>query len=314
MDLHRGPVRLRVACPYGLLGIEKTSCSGIGQSLIDAHRPRRIAFVDRCSALSKTTFQYGVGETETGPLALEVDVFHCAGPSPRGTVIWLHSGGFTSGRRGNRHHSGMAQEFNNQGYHAAFPSYRLRGQKPKNAIGWKRLHVLDGEVKTLNEGMKRHHTRRLPMIALDDIVQLLRWVTSAHDEHGLHHDVCLSGSSAGAMTALNTLYMGHITGRTQPENITSVSSASGAFPYATERALSPVPVLALHNPDDPKVPIAPIRRLAAAKPDHVRLIEVTSSHGSYSAYRGEPIEEAIGRIVVHDQESQLLRDDAILRA
>lgn len=253
--------------------------------------------------INHKTFVYGHGATEDRPVPLEADIYYTNSPTPRGTLVWLHSGGFTSGTHRSLHHKKLAQELVKQGYNAVFPSYRLRRHRPVTTAKWKTIHTLDSEVAALNEGVKRHFTRRLALAAMEDTVALLDWIRSKGDIHNLDDTVCLGGSSAGGITVLNTLYLSHLSGRPAPKNISSAFVASGAFVYSSHHANKRVQVMALHNPNDTRVPIAPILRLASADNTQVNLIKTTSQHGSWGAYDDEPIEDAVSRIVLHDQSS-----------
>ncbi|WP_158970751.1 alpha/beta hydrolase [Chachezhania sediminis] len=252
------------------------------------------------------TFEYHQAPTERGPLPLEVDLFRTGAPQPRGTVVWLHSGGFRSGSRKSPKHAGIAAELNSQGYDALFPSYRLGRDKPVCGIKWRRIHRMDAEVAALGEGLTVHFTRRLAMAAVEDTVALLYWLRDRPDLHGIAGPVCLCGSSAGGITALNVLYASDLAQVRRPDNISSVFVASGAFAYATSRVTGEVPVLALHNPADTRVPIAPIRRLAAHDPARIRLIETTIEHGGIRAHPAEPLAEAVARILHHDRTARNL--------
>lgn len=245
---------------------------------------------------------YAEAPTRKGPRALEADLHLPEGGAPCDLVVWMHSGGFRSGSRSHPAHDHIARAFVARGYACAFIDYRLARPRavlrPETEAA---LPALIAEAEAAGEEMNETFLGERPLAVVEDCCAFLRLAAERAAEWGLSGRFLLGGSSAGAISALNTLYLPRHLGLARPE-IATVFAFSGGFGYPPRLWPTGARILAVHNAADDKVPVSSIRRFAAATPDPCVLIESpTQVHGSPKLARGESFVEAIGRAVAFDR-------------
>lgn len=246
---------------------------------------------------------YAEAPTRKGPRALEADLYLPErGGAPCDLVVWMHSGGFRSGSRSHPAHGHIARAFTDLGYGCAFIDYRLARPfavlRPQTEAA---LGALIAEAAAAGEEMNETFLGERPLAVVEDCCAFLNRAAAEAADWGLSGRFLLGGSSAGAISALNTLYLPRHLGLARPE-IATVFAFSGGFGYPPRLWPTGARILALHNAADDKVPVSSIRRFAAATPDPCVLIESAEQvHGSPKLTRGESFVEAIGRAAAFDR-------------
>jgi acetyl esterase/lipase len=246
----------------------------------------------------KITREYADGLTRKGVRKLEADIFLPEGDGPFDLLVWMHSGGFHAGSRTHRNHEGIAAEFCTHGIATAFIDYRLA--RPKailKASTAAQLDLLVEEAEISNEEMTERFYGARPLAAVEDCCAFLRMVTDWKKEFRLSGRYMLGGSSAGAISVLNVLYLPRKLNLFRPE-IATVFAFSGGFAYPPSVYPTGTRIMALHNATDEKVPISSIRRLVLTTPDPILLIESeTSKHGDLRLVPEEALQVAVARCV-----------------
>jgi acetyl esterase/lipase len=244
---------------------------------------------------------YAEHPTHKGLRALQADLFLPPGPTPAPLVVWMHSGGFRTGSREHPVHARIAAEFARHGYAIAFIDYRLaRPPAILTPAAEAALPALIAEARANGSEMHETFFGPRPLAVVEDCCAFLRLAVARQHDWNLSGRLLLGGSSAGAISALNTLYLPARLGLTRPP-LSTVLAFSGGYAYARP-APSGARILALHNPADDRVPVASVRRLAAASPDPCLLVESDAQdHGALTLDPAEPLAAAVARCVAFDQ-------------
>jgi dienelactone hydrolase len=248
-----------------------------------------------------TILTYAEHPTRKGPRALQADLFLPAAAEPAPLIVWMHSGGFRSGSREHPAHTRIAAEFARHGYAMAFIDYRL-ARPPAILTPHVEAAVpgLIAEAEANDTGMQETFYGPRPLGVVEDCCAFLRLAADRQAEWHLSGRFLLGGSSAGAISALNTLYLAPRLGLDRPA-VSTILAFSGGYAYARP-APSGARILALHNPSDEKVPVASIRRFASDCPDTCLLIESDAQdHGGLTLDPGEPLSAAVARCVAFDR-------------
>lgn len=247
------------------------------------------------------TVTYAHAPTVRGPRALAADLYLPDGAGSRDLLVWLHSGGFRSGSRQHRNHARIAAEFAAHGIASAFLDYRLaRPPAVLTPAAAALAPVLAAEAA--EAGADIHPTFYGPraLAATEDCCAFLALAESRRADWRLSGRYLVGGSSAGALVALNSLYLATALGLSRPA-IATVLACSGAFPWPGRASAPATRVLALVATDDPRMPATSMRRLAAARAaagDDVVLIERDDyAHGDVRLWPGEPLADAVRRTV-----------------
>lgn len=250
---------------------------------------------------SPLVLTYAEQSTRKGPRALQADLFLPAAAEPAPLIVWMHSGGFRSGSREHPAHTRIAAEFARHGYAMAFIDYRLaRPPAILTAPVEAALPGLIAEAEASETGMQETFYGPRPLGVVEDCCAFLRLAAARRSDWNLSGRFLLGGSSAGAISALNTLYLAPRLGLDRPP-VSTILAFSGGYAYARP-APSGARILALHNASDERVPIASIRRLAADCPDTCLLIESDAQdHGGLTLDAAEPLSAAVARCVAFDQ-------------
>ncbi|MDP2084274.1 MAG: alpha/beta hydrolase [Gemmobacter sp.] len=250
----------------------------------------------------RLTVTYAEQPTRKGLRALQADLYRPDGGGTFPLVVWMHSGGFRSGSREHPVHARMAAEFARHGYATAFLDYRLARPfavlRPSVEAC---VEPLIAEAKAAGEEMHETFIGPRPLAVVEDCCAFLTFAAAQAADWGLSGRILLGGSSAGAISALNTLYLPAHLGLSRPP-VATVFAFSGGFAYTPRLAASGARILALHNPSDDRVPVSSIRRLALHCPDPCLLIESDmQDHGGLCLDPDEPLSAGIDRCIAFDQ-------------
>lgn len=136
---------------------------------------------------------YGTAETFDGRIdTLRLDLFKPVGGGPRRPlIVWVHGGGFSSGRRTDMDLA--AEAFARNGYVCASISYRLGFQRPPG----------------LDYPFSKDTTEviRATFRAVQDLYGAMRFLAGRADADSIDVDRCIvGGASAGAITALHAAF------------------------------------------------------------------------------------------------------------
>lgn len=250
--------------------------------------------------IERQTLTYAEQPTRKGPRALQADIFLPPGTEPAPLIVWMHSGGFRSGSREHPIHARIAAAFASHGYAMAFIDYRLA--RPPATLQPQvetALPDLIAEAEANGEEMHETFYGSRPMGVVEDCCAFLGVARACAADWRLSGRFLLGGSSAGAISALNTLYLPRRLGLQRPD-ISTVFAFSGGFAYA-QPAATGARILAVHNPTDDRVPVSSIRRFAAISHDPCLLIESdTQDHGALTLDPAEPLIAAVSRCVAFD--------------
>ncbi len=249
-----------------------------------------------------TTLTFASAPTRKGPRDLHADLIAPADRPAADLIVWMHSGGFRTGTRKSRHHYVIGAAFAAEGYKTAFIDYRLARPPPLLAPETTAvLAALEADARAAAVDMDATFFGFRALAAVEDCCAFLRHADARRDALGLSGRYIVAGSSAGAISALNTLYLADAIGQIRPQ-ISTVFAFSGGFAYPSFAHATGARILAIHNPHDARVPISSIRRLAAATPDICLLIEdAANRHGDPCLNPDEPLDAAIARCAVFDR-------------
>ncbi len=212
-------------------------------------------------------------------------------------MVMLHSGGFRGAHREKLAHQRLAEDCLELGYALAVPDYRVKTDNPAiNEISVKLEPILKKEFKKQNLEAQNTFTGALPLAALEDAHRFLNWYKDNYDKLGLEEQVLLAGSSAGAITVMNVLYLSSEY-NFDLKQIQSCFAASGAFYYDPKRAISSIPVLVYHGPNDDKIRWDSACSLSEKKGSGITLKTHTRYvHGRPKLSRIETVKDGLTRI------------------
>lgn len=251
----------------------------------------------------KSTFEYTKARTKKGPRHLMVDLYSPPGDGPFDLLVWLHSGGFRNGSRRHMSHGRLAAGFTRNGYACAVIDYRLARPHAKLSDNVRsQFESLVAEAVASGEEMPDIFYGARPLAVVEDCCIFLRRCETWKKDLKLSGQYLVGGSSAGAISALNTLYLPQRMNLKRPK-IDTVLSFSGGFAYTPSLYRSEAKIYAIHNPEDGRVPISSIRRLYDTTPDPVTLIESDGNvHGHLTLSPEEALAEAVDRCVAFDRD------------
>jgi predicted esterase len=246
------------------------------------------------------TALYATHPTRKGTRELLADLWLTAGP-PADLLVWMHSGGFRTGSRAHRNHAAIAAEFARHGLASAFIDYRLaRPPAILTPRAEAALPALLADAAAAGEEMADSFLGPRALAVVEDACAFLREADARRTEWNLSGRYILGGSSAGAISALNALWLPKALGVDRPP-VATVFAFSGGFGYPSFRVRTGARILALHSPADARVPVSSVRRIAAAwrdGDDPFRLIEDDAhAHGELALNPRETLREAVARCV-----------------
>lgn len=242
---------------------------------------------------------YATAPTLRGDRPLMADVTLPDG-APCDLLVWMHSGGFRTGSRQHRNHAVIGRRFALHGIATAFIDYRLaRPPALLRPATVAMLPALQADAIATDEDMHESFFGPRPLAVVEDACAFLGFAQDHAAAWNLSGTFLLGGSSAGAISALNTLWLPPFLGLERPA-IATVFAFSGGFAYPSFRHATGARIYAMHNPEDARVPVSSIRRLVARTTntdDPVTLIEDNhNSHGDFCITPQEPVRSAIARI------------------
>ena len=230
---------------------------------------------DTSVPVTEKTLRYARVPSAKGVQVLRARLFTPpAQDHPHPLLIWLHSGGFRTGSIDHTVHGKMGRAIGQHGYAMAFIEYRLRS-KPDNLSlqSQQLLPKLQAEVQAHDFGINPFFTGPAAISAVEDCVLFLTWLKQQGHKHNLGGRLLMGGSSAGAITVLNTLFLAKHLGIGLP-HIATAFVMSGAFAYPSFYAPNRTRILAQHSGHDPRVPITSIRHFADLAADHCTLLNI----------------------------------------
>lgn len=195
---------------------------------------------------------------------LNLDIYapHSDNKTNRALIIYIHGGGFSGGERDNKDAVSFCKELAKYGYLAVSASYRL---------------TLKGEPAGFGCDCPAVDKLNTFQMAVEDIQDAVFWLIERHEEfHFNPQQIILSGSSAGAETALNTAYQPPVCFGLEsgPVSFAGVISFAGAIPDLDRiYEESAVPSLFFHGTCDELVPYStsPHRYCDESKPGYLIL-------------------------------------------
>lgn len=230
------------------------------------------------------------------PEPLQCDLYLPATPAARPPLlVWFHDGAFRVGSHQSKMCRRLGRRLTGAGIAVASVQYRLhskRGDLSDPVSG--RYDALQRETGPwLRRGLS--HFRALA--AMEDGIAFLNWARENGDRFGWSDRFVLGGSSAGGITALNLTFTAPHIGLDRP-HISSLVLTSAGYNYPALIAKAPgCPILALHDPDDRRVPIDSVRALRDRFGDLVELHESSDMrHGGLTLRTGESRAETHARI------------------
>jgi len=217
-------------------------------------------------------------------------------------LVWLHSGGFFSGSPDARPHIRIAHHMARQGYATAFLQYRLKTEAAQLLPTTQaRLPDLIADAEAAGETMRPYFYGPAALAVVEDCAAFFDWLTPRRAELGLGARTLLGGSSAGAISVLNTLFLATSLGLVLPPIATAVV-LSGGFAYPGFYQPNDTRILALHGTDERQIPVTSIRRFAHQAAAQCTLIEDDAhEHGDFRLDRDEALRTAIRRIARFDR-------------
>jgi acetyl esterase/lipase len=223
---------------------------------------------------------YATGPTRQGDVVLEMDLYDVPGRRPKGAVILVHGGAFTTGHRELPENRAYGEALARRGYVAAAISYRLLGDGP----------VVDGWAARYARMVSRHpHPRTAGAVqqlgpgfadavaaAAVDLQAAVGWLRERADRLGFDPShIAVFGASAGAITALTTAYDMEAYGAEDLDVAAVINlrgrllaEESGSIPFGG----SDPPLMILHGESDDRIYLAEaeaVFRLAREGGTHV---------------------------------------------
>jgi len=215
------------------------------------------------------------------------------GPVP--LALWIHGGGFHHGDKSWAGHRTDARWLSKAGYAYASINYRLNARKSDLTPQVRNRMTSIGHHR--DPDFRRNLSRASSFAALEDAVTALNWLWNRRSDYGISDWVAIGGNSAGAITAFNIVHLSGYFGLPRPP-VRAIVSISGGFAYPELFAPAATRVFALHSPNDHRVEIQFIQRVAEIGGEHVDLLESRDqNHGRIRLHPEEPVRDAYRRII-----------------
>lgn len=205
-----------------------------------------------------------------------------AAPPP--LFVWFHGGAFKFGNYHQKLSRQMGRRMAQAGIAYASVEYRLAGTEADlspdvaaryDALWEKKAHLI-----------RRGLCKAPSLVALEDAVRFLTWQSTVADGYGWSDKVIVGGTSAGGITAFNTVFTAPFLGLTRPP-IAGAFATSGGYNFP-DLVRTRLPVLAQHSPLDERVSIKGVRMLKAKLGDQMELLESDPMiHGHLDLVPGE---------------------------
>jgi len=168
-------------------------------------------------------------------------------------IIGIHGGGFELGNKKDPNWQKIASDLNKEGYSVILIDYRLVRDKPILSDRTKKLAVDFSYEKNTLDFFERDQIIA-SLAAVEDVIASFRWLEENYEKYNLDkEDVVLAGSSAGAVTALNTGYYLSIVENDLSIKLKGVINLWGGT-YLDGKKFN-LPVFIVHGEDDKTAPI-----------------------------------------------------------
>lgn len=252
------------------------------------------------------TVTYATHPIWKGERALLADIYLPDTTAKADLLVWLHSGGFRTGSRTHRNHARIAAEFAKHGYACAFIDYRLA--RPPAVLSRrtkKYLPALVTDAQNAGETMPESYFGPRALAVVEDCCAFLMHAVVNHLNWGLTGRFLLGGSSVGAVSALNVLYLPHHLSLKRPP-IATVLAYSGGFAYPSFLWPTGARILAQSSPSDDHIPISSIRRLKWSLHDLqgdicLQIENDAQPHDDIRLFPQERLSAAVQRAVLFDR-------------
>ncbi|MEM6587983.1 MAG: hypothetical protein AAF641_06010 [Pseudomonadota bacterium] len=226
------------------------------------------------------------------PLTMDLFVPKAAA-TPAPLLVWLGADILTDRAINPKGPQRLADVLTRKGVALAAPTVR---------VGANRSDLPDAAI----EGLGRLEPQRdlsvhpdlstsLGLGATEDICALLSFVAVKGEKLGLSGRTVLSGASIGAGLAFNVAVAAPHLGLERPAPV-GVLSYSGTCAWPGLHEPGGLRVFALHNPLDDRMPIHPVRTMAAQDPLFELIESMEQAHGSLGLWPEEPALQACMRI------------------
>ncbi|MGV6813072.1 MAG: alpha/beta hydrolase [Brevirhabdus sp.] len=214
--------------------------------------------------------------------------------TPPPLFVWFHGGAFKFGNYHQKLSRQMGRRLAQAGIAYASAQYRLRGEiadlSDQVASQYDRLWDLKAHL------IRRGLCKAPSLVALEDAVRFLKWQGEHAGDFGWSGKVIVGGTSAGGITAFNTVFTAPELGLERPE-ISGVFATSGGYNFPS-LVKTPLPVLAQHSPLDERVSIKGVRMLKDKLGDQMELLESDPMiHGHLDLVPGEKPRRIYERLV-----------------
>ena len=217
------------------------------------------------------------------------------GDKPMGPmVVFFHAGGFRSGRIDHSAHRVIARWLTKSNISVSFPQYRL-GARREDLSGDTKSSLK--QLRSLaSPGFPANFRRAAALAALEDAARFLNWLETKRSSLGFKGKIVVAGSSAGAITALNLVYLPRTLGLKVPP-IGGVISYSGGFAFPSLADGNNTPVSAVHGPKDDRVPIESMTELARRNTAVSLTVSEDHEHGSLRLSPDESKKKSFERFI-----------------
>ncbi|MEM7732655.1 MAG: hypothetical protein AAF280_07715 [Pseudomonadota bacterium] len=225
---------------------------------------------------------------------LSTDLFvpkAAAGPAP--LLVWLGADILTDRAINPKGPQRLADALTRQGVALAAPKVR---------VGARRSDLPDTAIEGLGRLDSKRDTSVDPVLstspaiaATEDICAFLTFVAEKGEELGLSGQTVLAGASIGAGLAFNVAVAAPHLRFDRPAPV-GVLSYSGTCAWPDLHEPERLRVFALHNPSDDRMPINPVRAMAAKDPLFELIESMEQAHGSLGLWPEETALQACARI------------------
>lgn len=198
--------------------------------------------------------------------------------SPPPVLIWFHGGAFKFGSHNQRICQRVGRYLASHGIAVISGGYRLHAtfDDLSPMVQPQVVDHLAGRQKLIRPGLSQERC----LAATEDGVALMAWVATQSNVFGWSDKRIVAGVSAGGILALNLLFTAPALGLARgPLHGAFVVSGGYDFPHLV-RHENACPIMALHNPDDPRVSIRGVEMVQEKLGPRMRLLTSQSMlHG-----------------------------------